>query len=329
MHVKTSHVLQLFVCVAFAALGICGRAVLAQESHHRLFVTVPGGVQEHAAVAPERAPTPTIYPLQATFTQINPSEYPNADGTDLWPCFGFGSSGAPNPDCPTVGSPSVPLPVGGVVLGAPQYVWKLANNSGYGYLNGEGNGNGCDALINGTTGPLPVNGNAGATLYKPCGQIATWYEDDSNDPGDDLLQRIVIRQGARVIYDSGTVDYGPAPSNIGYPVSVILSTDANFGFWPGQEESVGPNNGNCRPDAGYPLASAAFPGAIYVVESGETCKEPVPGLAIVSTSTVLATPTYKRISGAACTSKGVSSPCYKVDWTKNHEIRQDFNIFLE
>jgi hypothetical protein len=326
---KTPRVLQLFACVGLAALGICGQPTLAQESHHRLFMVVPGGAAERVAVAPERAPAPTIYPLQATLTQINPTEYPNADGSDLWPCFGFGSAGAPNTDCPTVGNPSIPLPVGGAVLGVPQYVWKLANNSGYGYGNGEGNGNGCDALINGTTGPLPVNGSAGASQYKPCGQIATWYEDDSNDPGDDLLQRIVIRQGTRVIYDSGTVDYGPAPANIAYPVSVILSTDANFGFWPGQDQSTGPNNGNCRPNTGYPLTSTTYPGAIYVVESGQTCHEPLPGLAIVSTSTVLATPAYKKVSGAACTSKGVSSPCYQVEWTRNHEIRQDFNIFLE
>ena len=320
---NTSRVLPLFACFALAALGICGQPALSQESHHRSFIVMPGAAAEGVRVAPERAPRPTIYPLQATFTQVNKTEYPNADGTDLWPCF------APNVDCPTVGNPSVPLPIGGVVLGAPQYVWKLANNSGYGFLNGEGNGTGCDALINGTTGPLPVNGTVGATQYKPCGQIATWYEDDSNDPADDLLQRIVIRQGSRVIYDSGIVDYGPAPSNIAYPVSVILNTDANFGFWPGQDESVGPNNGNCRPNTGYPLVSPVYPGKIYVVESGQTCQEPVPGLAIVSTYTVLATPAYKKISGAACTSKGVGSPCYAVDWTKNHEIRQDFNLFLE
>ena len=325
---RTSRVFQLCAWVAVAVLSAPGQLVLAQESHHRAFVVMPGVAAERAT-APERAPAPTIYPLQATFTQINASEYPNSDGTDLWPCFGFGSAGAPNLDCPTVGNPSIPLPLGGVVLGVPQYVWKLANNTGYGYGNGEGNGNGCDALINGTSGPLPVNGTAGATQYKPCGQIATWYEDDSNDPGDDLLQRIVIRQGTRIIYDSGTVDYGPAPSNIAYPVSVILNTDANFGFWPGQDESVGPNNGNCRPSTGYPLASAAYPGAIYVVASDQTCREPVPGLAGVSTTTVLATPAYKQISGEACTTKGVASPCYKVEWTRNHEIWQDFNIFLE
>src|ERR1700722_3870280 len=103
MHMTTSRVLLVFGGVAFAAGSLCGQWALAQESHHRLFLTVPGGATEHAAVVPGRAPTATIYPLQATFTQITPSEYPNADGTDLWPCFGFGSSGAPNVDCPTVG----------------------------------------------------------------------------------------------------------------------------------------------------------------------------------------------------------------------------------
>ena len=124
---KTSRVLQFFACIALAALGICGQPALAQESHHRLFMVVPRAAAQGVVVAPERAPRPTIYPLQATFTQINATEYPNADGTDLWPCFGFGSAAAPNVDCPTVGDPSVPLPVGGVVLGALE-----SDSTGYG-----------------------------------------------------------------------------------------------------------------------------------------------------------------------------------------------------
>src|SRR5579871_1562090 len=163
---RTSRVFQHRAWVAVAFFSTLSQLALAQEGHHRTYVAVPGMAAERAA-APERAPAPTIYGLQATFTQTNASEYPNSDGTDLWPCFGFGSTGAPNPDCPTVGNPSIPLPVGGIVLGVPQYVWKLANNTGYGYLNGEGNGTGCDALINGTTGPLPVIGTAGASQYKP------------------------------------------------------------------------------------------------------------------------------------------------------------------
>ena len=169
-----------FTCVSTLRLGrsrgsFCARSARARAGKSPSFICGHAGNGRGAAAAPERAPAPTIYPLQATFTQINASEYPNSDGTDLWPCFGFGSAGAPNLDCPTVGNPSVALPLGGVVLGVPQYVWKLANNTGYGYGNGDGNGNGCDALINGTSGPLPVNGTAGATQYKPCGQIATWY----------------------------------------------------------------------------------------------------------------------------------------------------------
>ncbi|HTD29443.1 MAG TPA: hypothetical protein VK660_08660 [Xanthomonadaceae bacterium] len=318
---KMPRTFQTLASVATVALLICGQQALAQDSTHRITRVAPQdkariSTASSAMYQSQTAPTPDIYGLQATFTQVNPKEGPNADGTDLWPCFGYGSS-ATNLDCPTIGNPAVPF--SGVVLGAPQYVWKLANNTGYGYGGGDGNGNGCDAMINGTTGPL-------AAQYKPCGQIATWYEDDSNDPADDLLQRIVVRQGDRIIYDSGIVDYGPAPSNLVYPVSVILNTDANFGYWPGA--ASGPNNGNCSPDSGYPLTSPTFPtGKIYVVGANQTCQRPATGRATFTTWTALATPMYRQATGAAC--KGGVSPCYKVDWIRNHEIHQDFDVFLE
>jgi hypothetical protein len=317
---KISLKLQMFALFAAAACIVCAQRVLAQDSHHRQVRVAAQPTPDGRNGRPETAPPPNLYALQATFTQVNPTEGPNADGSDLWPCFG--NSASPNPNCPTIGDPSIPFRTGGIVVGYPQYVWKLANNQGYGYGDGNGNGNGCDALINGTTGP------AGAQ-YRPCGQIATWYEDDTNDSTDDLLQRIVVRQGARVIYDSGTVDYGPAGPTVAYPVEVILSNDANFGFWPGADESAGPNNGNCSPDNGYPLTSPKNPGKLYVVRAGRTCQQPVPGLATFTTSTVLATPSYAEVTGAPCTSKGVVSPCYTVEWIKRYEIRQDFNIFLE
>lgn len=184
---------------------------------------------------------------------------------------------------------------------------------------GVGNGYGCDALTNGTTGPLP-------SQYIPCGQIFTSFEDDTGDFSDDLLQRIVVTQGTSIIYDSGIVDYGPAGPSVSYPVSVILNYDANFGFWPGA--SVGPNNGNCSSNSDYPLTSPANPGKAYVVESGKTCQEPVPGVATFTTFTALATPEYTKVTGIRCTRQGVASPCYTVKWTKHHEIRQDWNISL-
>jgi len=316
---KMSRMFQTLASLAVAALLACGQQALAQENNHwqtRVPVSTHANVNSLSA-DPRTAPRPDIYGLQATFTQINPTIGPNADGTDLWPCFGYGALGT-NPDCPTIGSPAIPFRLGGVVVGVPQYVWKLANNSGYGYSNGDGNGNGCDALINGTTGP------SGAQ-YKPCGQIATWYEDDTNDSTDDLLQRIVVRQNNRVIYDSGVVDYGPAGPSVNYPVSVILNTDANFGYWTGA--ASGPNNGNCSANVAYPLTSPTFPGRVYVAASGQTCQRPSTGPATFTTSTILATPRYKQATGTACA--GGVSPCYTVEWIKNYEIHQDFDLFLE
>ncbi len=318
---NTTRMFHTFASLVMAAFFFVGQSAQAQQTHHRQFVVSAEVVNDSNAHS-ATAPPPDLYGLQATFTQVNPTIGPNADGSDLWPCFGYGTAFGPNTDCPTLGNPSIPFPVGGVVVGVPQYVWKLQNNTGYGYGNGDGNGNGCDALVNGTTGPLGPN-------YKPCGQIATWYEDDTNDTTDDLLQRIVVTQGDRIVYDSGTVDYGPAGPSVTYPVTVILSTDANFGFWPTAGEGTGPNNGNCSGDSGYPLTAAANPGEVYVLKGGSTCREPVPGLATFTTSTVLATPIYTKQTGTACTSKGVASPCYTVEWNRRSEIRQDFNIFFE
>ncbi|HEX4599245.1 MAG TPA: hypothetical protein VH278_15755 [Burkholderiaceae bacterium] len=294
--------------------GACAEPCFAQAHHLRMMQEPNAQVEsalETAAVRSEPAFATRLVGLQATMTQVYPAIGANADGSDLWPCFGRSS---PNPDCATVGDPAVQLPRGGMVLGKPAFVWKLQ-------AAGSVNGIGCDALTNGTTGPS-------ASAYKPCAQIATWYEDDTFDSTDDLLQRVVVTQGAnRIIYDSGVVDFGPAGPTVSYPVDVILYGDANFGYWPGA--AAGPNNGNCSGDFGYPLVSPANPGTPYVVAAQTSCEEPVAGPARVLTYTELATPTYTQVTGAACTSKGMPSPCYTVTWTRTHEIHQDFDVFFE
>ena len=75
---------------------------------------------------------------------------------------------------------------------------------------------------------------------------------------------VVVKQGDKIIYDTGIVDFGPA-GPIKYPVDVILFTDANFGYWPGAQD--GPNNGNCSGNLGYPLTAPSFPSAAYVLAS--------------------------------------------------------------
>jgi len=313
---KISRRSQMLASLAMGALFICGQQAQAQDNHRPHFnkIVVPLQKPDSKTVRAQPGAVPNLYSLQASFIQDFPIIGANADGTDLWPCVDLyqGIAGS-NPDCPTLGDPSVPLPLGAIVNGFPARSWPLEN------AQGAGNGFGCDALVNGTTGPF-------GSQYNPCGQVSTAYEDDTNDSTDDLLQRVVVTQGTTIIYDSGLVDYGPAGPSVSYPVSVFLAYDTNFGFWPGA--SIGPNNGNCSANFNYPLTSPVNPGDMYVVEGGKTCQEPVSGLATFTTFTALATPAYTKVTGVRCTSQGVASPCYTVNWTKNYEIKQDWNIFL-
>lgn len=295
-----------------AAVAIAAGAQTASPTAHRLLVP-RGGPALDLRAADGTLPAPRLTPLQAAMTQAFPEIGANADGSDVWPCYGRAT---PNPNCPTVGNPQRQLPLGAIVTGKPSYSFALRNDDIFGF--GNGNGIGCDAFINGSTGLAPAQ-------YRPCGQITTFFEDNTGDTEADLLQRVRVTQGDRVIYDSGIVDFGPA-GPIPYPVDVELYYDVNFGHWPGAE--TGPNNGNCTPDINYPLAAPAFPGVIYQVAAGSTCSRPVAGKAHVHTRTVLATPRYHRVTGARCTDRGVASPCYLVSWVGKHEIVQDWDVFL-
>ena len=299
--------------LSMAALVLSMQPAQAQGHAHRSVFPL-----EHANSADSlfQVPPPTrMVPLQAAFSQGYPTIGVNADGSDLWPCYGH--SPVANADCPTIGNPPLPFPRGAFMGGVPAFSWALKNNDILGF--GLGNGVGCDAYVDGTTG-LSI------AQYKPCGQITTFFEDDTNDANDDLLQRIVVTQGFRIIYDSGTVDFGPAGPTVKYPVDVELSYDANFGFWPGAKR--GPNNGNCTIDIGYPLTKPEFPGFPYQVAAGNTCERALPGKARFHTITTLATPTYKQVTGRKCTAHEVASPCYVVSWEQKYEISQDWDIFF-
>jgi hypothetical protein len=300
-----------FAAGALVALSLAGADATAQSHAQRhLFAVNRGSVDPQLQVPPP----PGMIPLQAALTQGHAQIGANADGSDLWPCFGH--SPVANPDCPSVGNPSLPLPHGAMTIGVPAYSWALKNDDIIGY--GIGNGVGCDAFVNGTTGLAPDQ-------YNVCGQFATIFEDDTNDANDDLLQRIVVTQGLDVIYDTGIVDFGPAGPTVKYPVDVLLAYDANFGYWPGAKH--GPNNGNCTPDIGYPLTAPAFPG-FYQVAAGSTCSRPVAGKARVHSELVLATPTYHQQTGDRCTNHGVASPCYTVTWKQKYQVEQDWEIFF-
>jgi hypothetical protein len=287
-----------------------------KEFHHRLVTPSPREKTNSLLQQSGASPPPALIGLQAHLTQAYPDITANADGSDVWPCLGRGN----NPDCAMIGNPPVPLPRGGIVMGRPAFTWALQNDNIIGF--GLGNGIGCDAFSNGTVGQPYQPG----VLYRPCGQVFTSYEDDTGDSTDDLLQRVVVRQGDKIIYDSGVVDFGPA-GPIKYPVDVILFTDANFGYWPGAQD--GPNNGNCSGNLGYPLTAPTFPGTTYVLASNTTCQQPVAGPATFTTYTELATPEYKQVAGRACTNLGVPSPCYTVKFTKQYLIHQNWDIFLE
>jgi hypothetical protein len=304
---------RLFAILALIALCAFAASASAQSNGHRILSSShDGGLDAGPIHVP---PRPQMVPLMAAMTQAYPVIGVNADGTNLWPCYG--RSPVANVDCPETGNPALPLPRGAMVHGRPAFSWALDNNDILGF--GIGNGVGCDAFINGTTGP------AGAQ-YRPCGQVTTFFEDDTNDANDDLLNRIVVTQGLNIIFDSGTVDYGPAGPAVKYPVDVELIYDANFGFWPGA--GSGHNNGNCSPDIGYPLTAPTFPGVPYQLAAGNHCDRPQPGKARVHTQTILATPTYTQVDGVKCTKHGVTSPCFTVSWEQKYQIEQDWDIFF-
>jgi hypothetical protein len=315
---KNSRRFQLLPVLALVPFLIDGQQAAAQEKYHP-HVNVVVARQEHATSNAARlgsALPANLYALQAAFTQTYPIIGANADGTDVWPCTGNSTSSGPDPDCPTIGDPSMIFPSNATAIGNPAFVWQLNNTSG------SGNGYGCNALTNGT-------GHLGSP-YFPCGQIETWYEDDSNDSTDELLYSMTVTQGERIIADSGVVDIGPNTSGgLTPPSDVIIYDPINFGFGPGDGPATGPNNGNCTPDFNYPLTVPANPGEEYLVAAGKTCVQPLAGSATITVTTALGVPEYTKVTGAECTSNGVASPCYTVKWIKKYEICLKWNIWLE
>ena len=297
LSVMSAWLLPLAVCLG-------SQTAFAQRAHRPVIRIMSAPVSATAAPALP----PYFRPLQAAFSEAYPVVSVNADGSDLWPCLGRSSS----IDCPTVGSPAIPLPANALVVGFPGYGYALKNTASI------GNGVGCDALVNGT--------GAGGVPYAPCAQFLTWHEDNTGDTTDDILWRVTVRQGGTVVYASGLVDFGPIGTGRTYPLKIVIYDDANLGYWPGAD--VGPENGNCFGDEFYPLTKPAFPGGLYVIGSGKTCGRPHAGAAQVESQTILATPSYTQVTGTACTGKGVASPCYVVSYVHRREMHQNFSFLL-
>jgi hypothetical protein len=252
---RISQCVILVLLIAFCAFG---QPALAQTPHHFQIKVVPRGPQANG-VRPNVTLAPNLYPTWATFAGTPVGEGSNTDGSDLWPCFGGGSSA--NPDCPTIGDPTTNFPTNGLAIGAPSYTWSLSD---------------C---------------NATSTSAPPCGQTESWYEDDSNDSADDLLYIIEVTQGSSVIADSGTVDFGPNSfGGLSPAANVIIYGDQNFGTM-GQ---TGKNNGNCDADFNYP--SPVLPG-VFVIQANKTCVAPVAGAATLTATTEIATPTFTTKKG--------------------------------
>jgi hypothetical protein len=89
-----------------------------------------------------------------------------------------------------------------------------------------------------------------------CAQLTWWFQDGTVDTVDHLIVTISIKQGKRIIFDTGAQDYGPNP----YPQQLVhVFSQAGFG------------PGNCA--------------------AGITCSDPVTGKASMEATATVGTQT--------------------------------------
>jgi len=299
-HMEELLMKRLFAVLAVLAVVVfCISGAIAEETPHSHIA-----VLKHAPsdVRPLTGPPTGLWIPWADFAAF--SNATNSDGTFLWPCFGsyVPSSGtntgiAANPDCPTIGDPSVPFPNGGVVVGNPNYLWAVAD---------------C---------------NATSTSAPNCGDQETFVTDNTADLTDDLFFSLVITQGTTTIYDSGTQVYGANVFGLtaaDFPIIWINYNPQNLGD---QGITTGPNNGNCLANLNYPLTSDTSPTFPYYIAGGKTCGAATAGVATGTVTIEYGKPAYtKETTAAKC--DGVTPPCYTVKFTKEHEATYKFTIDL-
>jgi hypothetical protein len=324
------------LCMLIAALAafLCTQAVAQPRSH----IVV---LSKHAAGArPEAAgpPAANFYGISA-YLATEPLNQPGnpwdgpypGNGTtnvpnDLWPCFG--GDGTAQPDCETIdGSSSL---AGSIVLGSPSYTWFLSANTA-------------------TTQPYGCDATSTGDTYHMCTQANNFYEDDSGDTSDDLIFTIEIEQGSDIIYDSGIQDYGPNPygdilAETGVAPVIVFYEDMVFGIPNGGDPNA---DGPCFQSYNYP-SNVAGPGenyqglantfeGLFGISPGKDCVAPKAGLATVTITTELATPSWTGETKLSdCPESTMDGPpngsspyCYTVKYTKKYEISQKFNIWLE
>jgi hypothetical protein len=150
-------------------------------------------------------------------------------GNDEWPCFP--NQNANGADCSAIAA-------GGVVIGQPAFTQSFSA---------------CDADSDTSTS---------------CGQMFSFYEDDTGDNNDDLVVSIVVKQGKNYIMDTGSVDLGPNPFS---PGSVVVIYD----------------------DTAFGTLAQSGPGNGYCAGSTETCVNPIPGKATATFTITVGTSTIK------------------------------------
>jgi len=292
-------VFQVLAFLAVVAFLVCGQSALAQniaqsKPPFQVKLMPPRPPEAYPEITINTATPANLYGTSQTFAAtVFPTV--NSDGTDIWPCFGSNST---NPDCPTIGNPSITFPSGGAAVGVPEYSWSLAS---------------C---------------NQTSTTVPPCGQTETFYEDDTPaTTTDDLTYSLTVTQiqggVAKYIANSGTVDFLTNPfGGASPPARIIIFGDQGFGTM----GVSGTNNGNCVGNFNYP--SATDPNtSVFVIAAGKTCVAPISGLATLTATTEIATPKYtKQTLASKCL--GVGPPCWTVTYTKKYLLTQKWNIFL-
>jgi len=284
---------KLFTLLAvLAVVAFCITGMVAEEPHH-----THAAVLKHATPGVHSNAAPTgIWIPWADFASFSGAT--NADSSYLWPCFGNydgSNTSSENPDCPTIGDPTVPFG-GGVVLGDPSYLWTVAD---------------C---------------NATSTSSPACADQESFITDNTADLTDDLTVSIVITQGSNTIYDTGTYDYGENVFGLtaaDFPILWINYNPQNLGD---MGIATGPNNGNCSPNINYPLTTNSFT-VPYAISANKTCSPAAAGVANGTFTVEYATPKYtKETKAADC--DGVPTPCYTVKYTSKYKASYKFTIDL-
>jgi hypothetical protein len=304
---------RLFQLVLFAivALCTCSQPAMAQAGHHARAKAAPKAHTQALmkSLVTGTEPAAALYPMWQGFAATPYTDYPspfNSDGTELWYCYG--NSPTANPDCPTIGDPSVQFPFDAIAVGVPQYGWPLAT---------------CDGT---TTG----SGLPGYDGYLPCGQAETFYEDWTEDTTDDLLYEVVITQVqggvTQTLVDTGIEDFRAAGAYLevtaaDYPIQIIFAEDFNFGAL----GHTGKNNGNCFPNYNYPFDDG-FPSGFYIIAANRTCVDPITGPATVTVTISLATPELGT-NNSGCKIVDHNSVC-DVAFITNHKVVQHSDIFI-